>query len=251
LSYRILLPQFEGPFDLLLFFIERDELDIYDIPIANLANDFLAFLRQMEIKDMETAADFIAMAATLMKIKARMLLPRPELNEQGEPIDPRADLVERLLEYQRYKTAATTLAELENERLKHLPRGLAEEERNHVQALFGAKEEMESITLFSLLKAYRQVLARFENQQNTSHHTVEQYPFTLEGQRELVLQKAQTQVPIAFIHFFEWCQHKMELVFTLLAILDLVQTGLLRLTIGEGFNDFCLQAASKDLQPAA
>jgi len=97
-SFEIKLPLFEGPFDLMLFFIERDELDIYDIPISKITNDFLDYVHQLETLEIEVASEFILFAATLMKIKSRMLLPRPEVNELGEVIDPREELVRNLLE---------------------------------------------------------------------------------------------------------------------------------------------------------
>src|SRR3989442_414426 len=105
-TFEIKLPQFEGPFDLLLFFIERDELDIYNIPIAKITSDFLAHIRQMNQLNMEVASEFILVAATLMRIKAKMLLPRPELDEQGNEIDPRKTLIDQLLVYKQFKDAA-------------------------------------------------------------------------------------------------------------------------------------------------
>ena len=104
MSFEIKLPLFEGPFDLMLFFIERDELDIYDIPISKITNDFLDYVHHLENLEIEVASDFILFAATLMKIKSRMLLPRPEVNEQGEVVDPRVELVRNLLEYKKYKS---------------------------------------------------------------------------------------------------------------------------------------------------
>ena len=97
-NFEVKLPLFEGPFDLLLFFIERDELDIYDIPISKITSDFLDYIHQMEELNMELASEFILVAATLMRIKSKMLLPRPQLDEQGNEIDPREELVRHLLE---------------------------------------------------------------------------------------------------------------------------------------------------------
>ena len=114
-SYQIHLPQFEGPFDLLLFFIERDELDIYDIPVSQITKDFLDYLQQLKTMNIEVASEFILMASTLMHIKAKMLLPRPVLNDAGEIVDPRKELVERLLEYKRYKTVLEEIQKLEAE----------------------------------------------------------------------------------------------------------------------------------------
>lgn len=122
-SYQIKLPQFEGPFDLLLFFIERDELDIYNIPIARMTNDFLAYIHQLESLNIELASEFILFISTLMRIKAKMLLPRKELDEQGNEIDPRRELVDKLMEYKRFKEAAAEMALMEAERLLQQKRG--------------------------------------------------------------------------------------------------------------------------------
>src|ERR1700761_6427018 len=105
-SYQIKLPQFEGPFDLLLFFIERDELDIYNIPINKLTQDFLEYIHHIESLNIELAREFILFVSTLMRIKAKMLLPRKELDEQGNEIDPRMELIDKILEYKRYKLAS-------------------------------------------------------------------------------------------------------------------------------------------------
>ena len=122
-TYEIKLPLFEGPFDLLLFFIERDELDIYDIPIAKVTSDFLDYLHQLETMNVEVASEFILVAATLMRIKAKMLLPRPVLDEEGNEIDPREELVKHLLEYKKYKSVIQELNSLESNRLDREQRG--------------------------------------------------------------------------------------------------------------------------------
>jgi segregation and condensation protein A len=98
-TYQIKLPQFEGPFDLLLFFIERDELDIYNIPISKITNDFLNYIHESESLNIELSSEFILFISTLMRIKAKMLIPRKELDEQGNEIDPRQELVDKILEY--------------------------------------------------------------------------------------------------------------------------------------------------------
>ena len=123
MSFEIKLPLFEGPFDLMLFFIERYELDIYDIPISKITLDFLDYVQQLETLEMEVASEFILFAATLMKIKSRMLLPRPEVNELGEEIDPREELVRNLLEYKKYKSVIEELSTLELERMSKEKRG--------------------------------------------------------------------------------------------------------------------------------
>ena len=102
MSYEIKLPLFEGPFDLLLFFIERDEIDIMDIPISKITNDFFEYISDLESMNIEVASEFIVVAATLMRIKSKMLLPRLSLDEEGNEIDPREELVEHLIEYKKY-----------------------------------------------------------------------------------------------------------------------------------------------------
>ncbi|HSF45817.1 MAG TPA: segregation/condensation protein A, partial [Chitinophagaceae bacterium] len=122
-SYQIKLPQFEGPFDLLLFFIERDELDIYNIPITKLIDDFMKFIHGEGELNIELSSEFILFVSTLMRIKAKMLLPRKEVDEQGNEIDPRQELVDKILEYKKFKEASAKLAELEATRMLMVKRG--------------------------------------------------------------------------------------------------------------------------------
>src|SRR5688572_8413241 len=127
-TYRIELPIFEGPFDLLLFFIERDELDIHDIPISRLTRDFLDYMHHMEVLNMDIASEFILVAGTLMRIKSQMLLPRPVVNAQGEVQDPRQELVDRLLEYKRFKNVQEALQNMEEDGGKMFKREFAKQE---------------------------------------------------------------------------------------------------------------------------
>ena len=127
-SYQIKLAQFEGPFDLLLFFIERDELDIYNIPISKIIKDFLDFIHNGERLNIELSSEFILFVSTLMRIKARMLLPRKELDAQGNEIDPRQELIDKILEYKRYKEASARMAEMEAMRMLMVKRGNLQKE---------------------------------------------------------------------------------------------------------------------------
>ena len=122
-AYQIRLPQFEGPFDLLLFFIERDELDIYNIPINRIINDFLAYIRESEELNIELSSEFILFISTLMRIKAKMLLPRKELDADGQEIDPRQELINKILEYKRFKEASAQWADMEALRMLMVKRG--------------------------------------------------------------------------------------------------------------------------------
>src|SRR5471032_1646061 len=121
--FEIRLPQFEGPFDLLLFFIERDELDIHDVPIARITDDFLNYIHQMTSLNMEIASEFIFVAATLMRIKAKMLLPRYEADNDGSQTDTKEDLIRKLIEYKKFKELCEELHPFEDERFKQEKRG--------------------------------------------------------------------------------------------------------------------------------
>ncbi|WP_185263928.1 segregation and condensation protein A, partial [Elizabethkingia anophelis] len=125
-NYEIKLAQFEGPFDLLLFFIERDELNIHDIPISKITDDFLAYIQHMQSLNIELASEFIFVASTLMRIKAKMLLPRPELDENENEIDLKKELVQKLVLYKQFKEICEELKDLEDRRSKFYERGNTE-----------------------------------------------------------------------------------------------------------------------------
>lgn len=192
MSFEIKLPLFEGPFDLLLFFIERDELDIYDIPISKITNDFLAYIQQLESMNIEVASEFILVAATLMRIKAKMLLPRPVLNEEGEEIDPREELVQHLLEYKKYKSVVAELMAMEADRLEKERRGNVVKEIKALSAITNVEAEIQDIDLYKLLKIYQKVMKRYEEEQNKPSHSVVQYPYTIEKQKDFLLKELQT-----------------------------------------------------------
>src|SRR4028118_1822781 len=149
-TYQIKLPQFEGPFDLLLFFIERDELDIYNIPITKITNDFLNYIHKQESLNIELSSEFILFVSTLMRIKARLLLPRKEVDPQGNEIDPRQELIDKILEYKRFKQAAAEMAEMEAIRLLMTKRGNLQKELSTIGEQAGEGTEIQNITLFKL-----------------------------------------------------------------------------------------------------
>ena len=161
-TYKIKLPDFEGPFDLLLFFIERDELDINDIPISKITDDFLAYIREMELLNIDLASEFIVVAATLCRIKAKLLLPRKQVDEEGNEIDPREELVQRLLEYQRYKSVLEEMRVLEKARAERTERGNVSKELKKIAEKALVDAELESLTLFKLLKTFERLLHKYE-----------------------------------------------------------------------------------------
>src|ERR1043165_2524844 len=147
-SYQIKLPQFEGPFDLLLFFIERDELDIYNIPITKITNEFLNYIHTSESLNIELSSEFILFISTLMRIKAKMLLPRKELDPEGNEIDPRQELIDKILEYKRFKEAAAKMAEMEAIRMLMVKRGNIQKELSYIGEEAAEGTEIQAITLF-------------------------------------------------------------------------------------------------------
>jgi len=188
-SFEIKLPLFEGPFDLMLFFIERDELDIYDIPISKITNDFLDYVHQLETLEIEVASDFILFAATLMKIKSRMLLPRPELNEKGELVDPREELVRNLLEYKKYKSVVEELSNLEQDRLSKEKRGNLVKELEELSKVEDVEAELQHLDLYKLLHVFQKCMSRLAARADETTHTIIQFPYTIEQQKAFVLEK--------------------------------------------------------------
>lgn len=240
-SYQIKLPQFEGPFDLLLFFIERDELDIYNIPIHRIITDFLAYIHGEESLNIELSSEFILFVSTLMRIKAKMLLPRKELDAQGNEIDPRQELIDKLLEYKRYKEAAATLAEMEAIRHLMVRRGNLQKELSNIGEEAGEGTEIQAITLFKLMKTFERVMQRIQQRQNKPVHTVVQYNYTMEGSRKHILTVVRQEHTLSFERLFEVCQDRLHAIFLFLSMLELVQLNYMNILIGEGRNNFIVE----------
>ncbi|RMG62358.1 MAG: chromosome segregation protein ScpA [Bacteroidetes bacterium] len=241
-TYRIQLPMFEGPFDLLLFFIERDELDIHDIPIASITRDFLDYMQAMKEMNIELAAEFILVASTLMRIKAKMLIPRPVLNEQGEEIDPREELVQRLLEYKRYKEVVEDLARMEEAQSERAARGFVEAEEKELLKSEYPEEELVGMSLYTIMRTFKRIWEKHHDRLQKPKHVIRQYPYTAEGVRDRLLSRVQTEERIDFVSFVLEETERIFIVFSFLAVLELVQMQYLSLTVGEGFNNFWLEA---------
>lgn len=241
MSFQIKLPLFQGPFDLLLFFIERDELDIYDIPISQITNEFLSYLKELESMNIEVASEFILVAATLMRIKAKMLLPRPELDEQGNEIDPRDELVAHLLEYKKYKSVLAELSALETDRLQKEKRGNIISELKSISITDNVEYELQDLDLYKLLKVYEKVMDRFRVEQNKPRHFVVQYPYTIEGQKDYVIEKVKSAGKTSFSEIIQDNPEKIAVVYNFLAILELLQLRQIYITIGIGYNNFWVE----------
>jgi segregation and condensation protein A len=240
-SYQIKLPQFEGPFDLLLFFIERDELDIYNIPITIITNDFLDYIHSQESVNIELSSDFILFISTLMRIKAKMLLPRKELDEQGNEIDPRQELINKILEYKRFKEASAQMAEMEALRMLRVKRGNIQKELSQIGEESGEGTEIQNITLFKLMRAFERAMQKYSDRKNKPVHTVVPYNYTMEGSRQDMLSLAQEEKTVAFEKIFDKAENRVHAIFLFLSLLELVQQKFLKILIGEGKNNFIIE----------
>jgi segregation and condensation protein A len=245
-SYQIKLPQFEGPFDLLLFFIERDELDIYNIPITTIINDFLEYIHKSGELNIELSSEFILFISTLMRIKARMLLPRKELDAQGNEIDPRQELINKILEYKKFKEASAQMAEMEAVRMLMVKRGNIQRELSQIGEESGEGTEIQNITLFRIMKAFERAMHKYSERINKPVHTVVQYNYTMEGSRDMMLTQAREQKTLVFDRIFEQCENRVHAIFLFLSLLELVQQKFLKIIIGEGKNNFIIEYNEPD-----
>ncbi|MEJ7646039.1 MAG: segregation/condensation protein A [Chryseolinea sp.] len=245
-SFEVKLPLFEGPFDLLLFFIERDELDIYDIPIARISKEFLEYLHQLDELNIEVASEFILVAATLMRIKSKMLLPRPQLDEQGNEIDPRDELVKHLMEYKKYKSVIETFHKMEEVELQKEKRGNLLKELKALAESTNVESELQDVTIFKLMTVFEKILKRHEAEKHKPVHQVIQYPYTVEQQKKYITDTLSTRQRISFAEVLESYPTRIGVIFNFLAILDMLSLQLISIQIGEGFGNFWIAGISQE-----
>ena len=237
-GYEIKLPQFEGPFDLLLFFIERDELNIHDIPIAQITNDFLDYIQQMQALNIELASEFIFVAATLMRIKARTLLPRPELDAEGNEVDPKQDLIQKLVLYKQFKEISEELQQLEAQRLLQFKRGNIAFDLYRAGEQVSQGEELATFDLYRLMLVYERMMRQYTSRSNDVRHTVVKYPYTIEQQKKTIASLVAINQKLDFNALVKNSENKVHFVYNFLAILEMLQQQLLEIQSGLGFNNF-------------
>ena len=235
------MPQFEGPFDLLLFFIERDELDIYNIPINKITTDFLDYIHSQDSINIELSSEFILFISTLMRIKAKMLLPRKDLDASGNEIDPRQELVDKILEYKKFKEAAVAMAEMEAMRMLMVRRGNLNKDLNIIGEEAREGTEIQNISLFKLMKAFEKVMQKVHDRQNRPVHTVVHYNQTMEQSREYILETTRKEKTVSFEKIFEICNDRIHAIFLFLSMLELIQMNYMNIIIGEGRNNFIME----------
>lgn len=240
MSYKIKIPLFEGPFDLLLFFIERDEIDIKDIPIATITKDFLDYIENLESMNIEVASEFIVVAATLMRIKSKMLLPRLMMDEDGNELDPRDELVKHLLEYKKFKSVIEDFKSFEKYRNEKHIRGNLYKEIKSIASKSNIEIEMQDVNLYKLLTVFNNAINKLNHEKNIKSHEIIQYPYTIEKQKKYILNLIKSKSKIAFSDLIDENPLKILIIYNFLAILDLIQNSKVFISIGDGLNNFWL-----------
>ncbi|HEY0074760.1 MAG TPA: segregation/condensation protein A [Abditibacteriaceae bacterium] len=246
-GHRVRLQVFEGPLDLLLYLVRAHRYDIFDIPIQEVTNEFVAYLKLMDEVDLEYAGDFLVTAASLMQIKARMLLPKQQsANEdalEDEGRDPRKELVDRLLEYQKFQEAADTLKDLRDVRLDTFARP----PQAQSEVISGDEEDpekaaallLEDVSTFDLLRALQKVLDRLAERPTA---LIRREPFTIQERiRDLHRRIALAPEGITFRAACDDCETRLEVVITFLAVLELIRRGRARVEQKELFDEIFIK----------
>ncbi|GIK22857.1 MAG TPA: segregation/condensation protein A [Ignavibacteriaceae bacterium] len=232
--YKIKLDQFEGPLDLLLFFIKRDELNIYDIPISRITSEFLEYVNLIKLMDLEVAGDFILMASTLMHIKVRMLLPR-EVDEKGDEIDPRADLIKALLEYKKYKEVAEDLTFLESNQRKLNFRGYFSADEKIAPPEYDIL--LKNISVYDLAKAFKKAIDGVKPQ---VVHEIKKINISIDDQIKYILDRILEKGEIHFLSLVHGMKEKIRIVITFIALLELTKIEKIGIRESPEFNDFVI-----------
>jgi segregation and condensation protein A len=245
LGYHVKLPLFEGPLDLLLFLIQRDEIDIYDIPIARITEEYLRYLRLMRLLQLDVAAEFLVMAATLMSIKSQLLLPQPLLPEDLLQEDPRQELADRLLEYRLFKTAAQTLAEREDHSVLLYSRP-GEPQWTSVEQ----EEDLIEVNLFDLFTAFEEII---EREPKLQAHDVELEEITVKERYDYILEILSSHKKVPFIDLIRADPRTIVMVVTFLALLELMRAKIISVKQQKAFGQIWIFPRStpsgSELQP--
>ena len=251
ISYK--LEHFEGPLDLLLHLIEKNKVNIYDIPIAEITNQYLEYVRNMEREDLNVVSEFLVMAATLLDIKARMLLPK-EVDEEGEEIDPRAELVQRLLEYKTYRLMADELARREDgaDRLLYKSPTIPPEVAKYEPPV-DLDSLLDGLTLAKLKRVFEQVMKRKEDKVDpirSNFGTIRREPVSLEQKIGSVMGYARKNRKFSFRQLLMEQADKLEVVVTFLAVLELMKIGKIHLMQEEIFGDMQIETLEPEGEEA-
>ena len=232
MGYKLKLDVFEGPLDLLLYLIKKNDIDITDIPITKITEQYMQYIEMMKMLDLDIVGDFLVMAATLMQIKSKMLLPPDPSEEDEEEIDPRDELARRLLEYKKFKEIAETLKVKEEERKELFARNISEEERRQLSE--DAKEVVFEANLFDLINALSEALRKVPED---VIHEITREEFTVEQKIHDVLHLLLKKSSVKVSKLFAQAQTKMEAIVTFLAILELIRLKEVKIIQTEIFGE--------------
>jgi len=228
---KITLGEFEGPLDLLLYLIRQDQVNIYDIPIARITDEYLRYLNLMQELDLTVAGDFLVMAAQLIELKSRMLLPRDPLAAEEELDDPRQELVDRLLEHEKFKSAAQMLWSRATVERAVFTRAEIETDKNNPEV---------SVGLFDLLRVFEQILARHKEEILME---IEREEVTMAEMIDRLRNMVRSAGEINLMSFFERARSRRELVVAFLSVLELVRLSEISLIQRETFGEITARAA--------
>jgi len=246
MSYKVKLEIFEGPLDLLLYLIKKNDLNIYDIPIAEVTEQYMEYIEMMRMLDLEIVGDFLVMAATLMQIKSRMLLPPDPNQEEQNAEDPREDLVRRLQEYKVFKEIAEQLKEKEGKRQDFFVRKLDAELKHELQE--ESKEVYFEANLFDLINAFSKALAKYKEQ---AVYELKEEQFTVEQKIHDVLHTLLKMQRLVLGELFARAKSKIEVVVTFIAVLELIRLKEIKIMQRYMFGDIELVRNRENVLPAA
>jgi segregation and condensation protein A len=233
--YHIHLQNFDGPMDLLLYFIRRDEIDIYDIPIAKITKEYIQTLDEMRAMNISLAGDFVEMAATLMRIKSRMLLPSRKDIEENDIEDPRTTLVHQLIDYQRFKELAKILDDLSTNRSQFIRRGLI------TNIPLGEEDPsvyLREVSLYDIALIFKQAM---ENKPVIQYFELQRERVSLDHQKAFLLVHFDREGYVEFADLLSQIETKIEMIVTFLALLELIRSGLVRVLQGKLFGEIKIQ----------
>lgn len=246
MDIKVKLQVFEGPLDLLLHLIDKNKVDIYDIPIVEITDQYMAYIKQMEEGSLDIMSEFLLMAATLLDIKSRMLLPREEVEEEEELEDPRAELVQQLLEYKMYKTISYELRDrqLDADHYFYKVPTIPEEVLKYEQPV-DLEELMSDLTLNKLNEIFNQVLKRQDNRRDPIRSTfgkIKKEEVSLEQKMEWTIAFAKSHNTFSFRNLLEASHSKTEVIVTFLCILEMMKSGQINITQEDTFTDIIIES---------
>ncbi len=238
MSYKIKLDQFEGPLDLLLFFIHRDKVNIYDIPISNITNEFLEYVKMMRVFRIDVGGEFVLMASMLMQLKAKTLLPHSEVDDEGEIIDPRTELVHRLLEYKQFKESSLELQHLRENHAVKYERG---QELPYTEQVENIEAIVQDVTLFKLISIFKDVM---DNMPEINPYELHQEEVHVEEQILSLREELRLKSTFTFSSLKSKLNSKLKIVVMFIAILELIRNGEIKIEQSSSFGDIKISEVS-------